>query len=249
MWAFFFFSILFTVFGVFFPIIQYFLYQRSAFSKLEINMSAHHVKEAPLQTSIYEIQVGNFFSSYPRSVFKSLSDIPWISYVSIKRKWPNRLFIKIKEHIPAARWNKVHLISSKGIVFTPNSLVGGGDLPCLIGPKGKAAWIFSYFNEFSTVLKNHRLKIMGMIYSPLRGWEIILARPGRKIYLKLGNISISDRFRQFVQVLPQVKMLPHSNVQRFDFRYGSELKGFSVKFLYEKNLDHQICDIGQTAIF
>ena len=61
--------------------------------------------------------IGNFFTVNLKSTQNAFKKLPWVRDVSVRRKWPDKLLIKIEEHNVLARWGNLGLINNYGEIF------------------------------------------------------------------------------------------------------------------------------------
>ena len=73
---------------------------------------------AHIEAVVREELKGTFFTLRLSDARASLSRVPWVRDVALRRAWPLRLEISVSEHEPLARWNEGTLVSQRGEVFT-----------------------------------------------------------------------------------------------------------------------------------
>ena len=74
-----------------------------------------YVKTAALQKELADYLGHNFFSLNIKQLHSLLMAEPWIEQVEVKRDWPDRLLIEIKERQVFARWNEDELLDVNGV--------------------------------------------------------------------------------------------------------------------------------------
>ncbi len=70
------------------------------------------------------------------NIYDRLMSLPWIKEVVVERRWPNRIFIQIREKEPFALWQhnyKVALIDPDGAIIPGQDLKVFKHLPLVIG--------------------------------------------------------------------------------------------------------------------
>ena len=60
---------------------------------------------------------GNFFTQDLEQARLAFEKLPWVRHASLRRQWPDRLFVEIEEHVAIARWRDAALVNSFGEVF------------------------------------------------------------------------------------------------------------------------------------
>src|SRR5258707_13226004 len=94
------------------------------------------VNPAHIEAVVREELRGTFFTLRLADARVSVSRVPWVRSVVLRRAWPLRLEITVSEHEPLARWNDGALVNAQGETFVADY---DGDLPQFIGPEGSAA--------------------------------------------------------------------------------------------------------------
>ena len=105
------------------------------FSGLDLNrmdsMSSKGVLEEELVDSINLELNKNFWVINLDKIQSILRNNFWIKDVSLKKEWPNKLYINIQKHIPVALWNKDFLLTSTAKILPKEDHYLVNDLPAL----------------------------------------------------------------------------------------------------------------------
>ncbi|MCC6598536.1 MAG: FtsQ-type POTRA domain-containing protein [Alphaproteobacteria bacterium] len=81
------------------------------------------------------------FSFDPRAAQALISKIGWVESASVERRWPDTIYIGLKERKPMALWQDektLKLLDSNGTVITADRLERFGGLPVVAGPDAPA---------------------------------------------------------------------------------------------------------------
>lgn len=78
-----------------------------------------------------------FFASDLQGIRRALESEPWIEHATVRRIWPDRLEVSVRERIPVARWNEALLVDRWGQVFGPVESARWVHLPHLQGEPGR----------------------------------------------------------------------------------------------------------------
>src|SRR5690554_755922 len=76
----------------------------------------------------------SYFSTDLAEIKAELERRPWVESAAVKRVWPGRLEIDIREKKPLAYWSDGRLVSRSGELFAPANPEVAGKLPRLAGP-------------------------------------------------------------------------------------------------------------------
>ena len=145
--------------------------------------------------------------------------LPWVREVTVRRRFPDALEVRIEAHVALARWNDHQLVSAQGEVFSANH---EGELPRLSGPEGAAP---EMAREFPRIVR--ALEPMGIALSELRlsargAWQVVLASG---LVLELGRTDLAARLERFVEVWPRIASQESAPVYA-DLRYPN---GFALR--------------------
>jgi len=190
-----------------------------AFREVVIKEPLLRANPAFLEAVIREELRGTFFTMQLADARASLSRVPWVRDVSLRRLWPGRLEVSVSEHEPLARWNDSALVNSRGDVFSADF---DGELPQFIGPEGTAQEVTARFREFGEMLKPANLAITEIRLSPRGGWRVDTGRVAMTI--ELGRVEPGERLSRFIgNYARTVSRLERAgkHVSRIDLRYGN----------------------------
>jgi len=176
---------------------------------------------------------GTFFTMDLDAARASLSRVPWVRAVALRRQWPRRLEIEVDEHEPLARWNDSALVSARGEVFTAN---WAGELPEFSGPDEQAKVMVDRYREWGALLAPLALHLHGLRLSARGGWQLQTRDENGALTLDVGRDDVAARLARFVAVYARtVGVLARTGkpVDRVDLRYrngfAARMPGFHEK--------------------
>ena len=80
---------------------------------------------------------GNFFAAELGEVRARLEQVAWVRRVNARRIWPDRIEVRLEEHVALARWGGSGLVNSFGEPFAASmNAAAQAGLPLLAGPAG-----------------------------------------------------------------------------------------------------------------
>lgn len=131
--------------------------------------------QIPLNTPLYKVDIS--------IVFQRLSKLSWVKTVSVQRRWPQTIFIKITERTPMALWQfhkKLYLVDTDGQVITNINLQKFHFLPHVMGAKApqNATNILRLLNTYPELSQ----RVTSRIFIDERRWDLIL---DKKIRVRL----------------------------------------------------------------
>lgn len=169
-----------------------------------------------LQTALTPLAKKGFFGVDMDRIKEQLLQIPWVAETSVRRVWPDKIFIHITEKKAIALWNATSLLSSGGQLFTPAKTTFPETLPLFLGPEGKQILMAEYYAKISNLLLPLHFKITRLELAPTQDWLFTL---GNDIKMNLGHKDVLTRLSHFVKVYPKIIGDRSAEVEYIDLRY------------------------------
>ncbi len=166
----------------------------------------------------------SFFATDLSDIKTRLEQRPWVESAAVRRVWPDRLAVEIREKKPLAYWSDGRLVSRKGEVFAPRNPEVAGNLPVLSGPDERVMDVIRMAQDMSETLTEHGLGFAGLELEQRGAWTLTLANG---IEVVLGRDQVDERFARFVTVYQERLVSRADEVRRVDARYSN---GVAVKW-------------------
>jgi len=169
---------------------------------------------------------GTFFSVDLDSVRVLLQGAPWVRRAEVRRGWPDRLEVRIEEHVALARWQsgEPRLINTRGEPFSAKS---EASLPLFSGPAGSEGEVARRYVVFRDLLSPLSLEPRQVLLSSRLAWQLRLSNG---LSVQLGRDSdkerVEERLAKFVSVYPQ---MPGKSVRRLDYVDLRYPNGFALR--------------------
>lgn len=168
-----------------------------------------------------ERQAGNwigksYFSTDLSDIKADLEKRPWVETVAVRRIWPDRLEINIREKKPLAYWSDGRLVSRTGELFVPPNPDVAGRLPRLAGPDERVRDVIRMARTISDKLVAHGLGFAGLALERRGAWTLSLSNG---IEVVLGRDQVEKRFERFITVYESRLISRSDEVSRVDARY------------------------------
>ncbi|PPR76986.1 MAG: Cell division protein FtsQ [Alphaproteobacteria bacterium MarineAlpha2_Bin1] len=154
------------------------------------------------------------------NIKQSLEKIDWIDIVEVKRVYPDKITINVREKSPFALWqneNELYLISNDGSVITKRNINNYKNFPLVVGPDapmhaGKLVkLLYSDLEIYKRVTASTRI---GM-----RRWDILI--DGR-IKILLPENDYSQAWQKLIK-LQKTKNILDRKILMIDFRDRNRL--------------------------
>jgi len=166
----------------------------------------------------------SFFATDLSDIKRDLEQRPWVESAAVRRVWPDRLEIEIREKKPLAYWNGDRLVSRSGQLFSPGNPEVAGRLPRLAGPDERVADVIRMARSMSDTLNGRGLGFAGLTLEQRGAWTLTLANG---IEVVLGRDQVEERFTRFMTVYENRLMSREDEVIQVDARYTN---GVAVKW-------------------
>jgi cell division protein FtsQ len=180
------------------------------------------VDEATLRATIAPLAQGGFFAVDPAAVRDAVAALPWVDRVDVRKRWPDRLEVRLTELRPYARWGEGRLVSDDGRLFgkpsgTPLAL------PQLLAADARVADVLAFHREARPVLVRAGSDIQTLNLSARGGWSLTTVDG---LQLDIGRQDALPRLARFVRLMPELRRAePGRVLQRADLRYTN---GFAL---------------------
>jgi len=150
---------------------------------------------------------------------------PWIEHVTLTRRWPDTLVVKITEQKPIARWDANGFLNQRGEIIRVNEtdkLIG---LPWLQGNEINAREIMQQYQDLSTLLRSRGLELIALKCDNKKSWRITLKND---VEIAIGREQVMEKLHRFVTVYDNFLGSVWSDVKAIDVRYTN---GVSVRWV------------------
>jgi len=193
-------------------------------------MELKHVNKLTLQNGVVGQIHGNFFTTNLEQVRTAFEAVPWVRRATVRREWPNQLFVGVEEHEALGTWGEDgRLLSVKGDVFTANLAEAEDDneqreLPQLDGPEGSEKEVLARFTELRQWFAPISLTPHGLSLSERYAWTVKLSN-GMQVALgrEKDKTTLRGRVKQLVGIYPQLVARLPEGIETVDMRYQNGL--------------------------
>ncbi len=206
-------SLLFSVVGVvLLAAMLWWLVRNPAFAigAITVQGDVTHSNVVTLRANVAPRLAGNFFTVSLQATREAFESVPWVRQAVVRREFPNRLRVVLREHQAVALWggdgaDDVKLVNSFGEVFEANSGdVEQESLPRLKGPEGQSLQVLQMYRALKPLFEPLDLGVEQLALSAHGSWNAELDS-GALIELGRGTEQeVVERTRRFVQTLTQV---------------------------------------------
>lgn len=176
-------------------------------------------------TQLIMQEIDEDFLQIDLSKIKSvLLEDPWVEKVTLTRRWPDTLVVKIAEQKPIARWDQGFL-NQRGDIVRVKEMTGLNHLPWLQGEEIYAAEILQQYQDLSLLLRPKGLEILALHCDSKKSWRLTLKN---NVEIAIGRDQVMEKMRRFVTVYEAQLHQVWQDVKSIDVRYSN---GVAVRWI------------------
>ncbi|HCS63951.1 MAG TPA: cell division protein FtsQ [Cellvibrio sp.] len=149
---------------------------------------------------------------------------PWVEKVTLNRRWPDTLVVKIAEQKPIARWGDGFLNQRGEIVLVDEASKLSG-LPWLQGNEADAPEILQQYQDLSQLLRSRGLEVIALKCDNKKSWRLTIKN---HVEIALGRDQVMEKMRRFVTVYDTQLSNIWLDVKAIDLRYTN---GVAVRWV------------------
>lgn len=155
---------------------------------------------------------GNFFAADLAAVRERLEQVTWVRRVDLRRVWPDRIEVRLEEHVALARWGATGLVNTFGEPFSaPMNDGSAPKLPLFAGPAGTEGELARRYRSFVELLaplgETPERAVVAVVLTPRYAWQLRLAgAQNGALNLELGRDGaepVEQRLARFVAAYPE----------------------------------------------
>jgi len=174
---------------------------------------------------------GNFFAADLAEVRGRLEQVAWVRRVDARRVWPDRIEVRLEEHVAFARWAGGGLVNSHGEPFAAAmDAAEQNGLPLLEGPAGSEQELVRRYRGFAELLSPLGATAEQVVLTARHAWQLRLGEGAYKgLNLELGRDraeAVEARLARFIAVAPEALSRLAIKNGHVDLRYPN---GFAMR--------------------
>ena len=189
---------------------------------IEVQGEFERVSAEQVRATTSPLLTAGFFGVDLSQIRWTIEALPWVRVAAVRKRWPDRIQIRIIEHEPTARWGEDQLVSELGEVFIAQSGVRIEGLPVLNGPADAAPQMIEFYAQLQDRLLGTGLDVRELYLSNRGAWR---ARLTGGLEIELGRHQPLKRMSRLVSALEVLKHDPGRKLARVDLRYTN---GFAI---------------------
>ncbi|MCP4981954.1 MAG: FtsQ-type POTRA domain-containing protein [Gammaproteobacteria bacterium] len=193
---------------------------------IQLSGNFENLNQKEVESTLQQYIGQGFFSLDIHHLQKSLRAKPWTDSVSVRRIWPDKIMVLIKEKKPIARWDADHLLSDSSRVFEADSSAFS-HLPIVHASNHKPGWVLHQFYRLQTQFKRVDEHLIALHIDSRGALNLELING---LEIKLGRDDIDYKIERLINIYLQQILPRREQIERLDLRYSN---GFAVAWKKE----------------
>lgn len=193
---------------------------------IQLSGTFENMEQQEVESTLQQYLGQEFFAFDIHHLQQTLHENSWIELVSVRRIWPDKLRIMVKEKKPVARWDEQHLLSDSASVYLADT-GAFSHLPIVHAASHSPTWVLQQFYRLQARFDSVDERLMALQVDSRGALDVELIN-GLKI--KLGRKDIDHKIDRLVSIYMQQILPRREQIQRLDLRYSN---GFAVAWKKE----------------
>lgn len=191
--------------------------ERWPLRKLDLTAPVRQVPAQRIQEVVDAHTREGFFALSLPELRSALAELPWVSHVEVRKRWPDTVVVRIDEHQPYAVWQDRALVSHEGVLFEVPQVPEMAELPRLFGPDERIVEVVNFHARSVRTFERSALHPRITQLSPRGSWTVQLDN-GTTVLL--GRDRADERLARFAATAPTLLQgHPQQLLSRADLRY------------------------------
>jgi len=187
-------------------------------SGVTVEGNFEHLRRTRVETVLSEEVNESFLQVDLGRVQAALEAEPWIERASIRRRWPDRLQVRIYEQKPIARWNDSGFLNRYGEIIELEDDELLSDLPQLRAKDRDAARMMERYLDLTQILRGCGLQLKALHKDETGSWRLQVSGG---TWIVMGSRRILEKAQDFARVFHRHLDESWEEVDRVDMRYAS----------------------------
>jgi cell division protein FtsQ len=183
-----------------------------------------HLQRARLTDAVAPLAEQGFFAARVGEIQERLQQMPWVEEAAVRRVWPDRLMVQVREQQPVAHWGERGLLNPRAQVFEPEEAAELPHLPHFEGPDGHQQRVLEMYQKMTGILQPLQLRVDRLRLDARRTWRVHLSNG---LTVDVGRNTPVERVVRFVRVYPAILASGEGRAVSVDLRYSN---GFAVRW-------------------
>lgn len=199
-------------------------------TKVAVVGELKQIKEIDLKNLVLNDLQQGFFDIDLNSAASDIEKINWVAQATLRRVWPNKVEILLREHQAVAIWDDQTLISTNGVLFEVDSLEQFKHLAIVTGQRMNAKELLLAYSELDQLTVDFDLQIVELKRIKSGEMNVTFNTQLHSIFALQDKETQYKRFVSlldsgFIKVKNNTNVMNEKALKSIDMRYSN---GFSV---------------------
>ena len=193
---------------------------------IQLTGTFKHLDQHQVETTLQAYIGQGFFSLDIHELRQALKANSWTESVSVRRVWPDKLHVTIREKKPLARWDGDHLLSESAMVFAASG-AEFGHLPLVHAVNHDPQWVLGQYRKLQAQFGRVDERVVSLRVDSRGAIDLDLING---LQIKLGREDVDHKIERLVNIYQQQILPRRERIERIDLRYSN---GFAVAWKKE----------------
>ena len=193
---------------------------------IQLSGTFKNLDQQEVESTLQQYIGQGFFSLDIHHLQQSLHAKSWTDSVSVRRIWPDKIRVEIREKKPVARWDDKHLLSDSARVYAADA----GEfrhLPIVHAANHQPSRVLQQFYRLETQFNSVDERLVTLRMDSRGALELELING---LQIKLGRDAIEHKMDRLISIYLQQIQPRREQIERLDLRYSN---GFAVAWKKE----------------
>lgn len=187
---------------------------------VEVNGTIRHVRERDLFMVLAPLLQNGYWGVRVHRAQAAIETLEWVESARVRRSWPGRLIVSVREHEALARWGDDGLVTADGLIFRPPAETWPQGLSLLEGDAAQAMLLVERYLDWRALLEEIGDAPLHIQVDQRQSWRVLL---NSGAVLELGRSEVEQRMRRFVDTAGLVLRATDERIMTADLRYPNGL--------------------------
>ena len=193
---------------------------------IQLSGSFENLDQTEVESTLQQYIGKGFFSLDIHHLQETLHAKSWTDSVSVRRIWPDKIRVEIREKKPIARWDDNHLLSDSARVYEADT-VAFKHLPLVHAANHQPTTVLQQFYRLETQFNSVDERLVALRMDSRGALELELING---LQIKLGRDAIEYKMDRLISIYLQQIQPRREQIERLDLRYSN---GFAVAWKKE----------------
>jgi cell division protein FtsQ len=153
---------------------------------------------------------------------RAVRALPWVDAVSVERRWPRGLAVRVAEQQAVAIWNGSGLVNGHGELFRSDARFAAPELPRLGGPAGTEGEVVLRYQALQGRVAEAGMRLTSLQLDARGAWELAL---DNGVSVRVGRKQVDERLARFTDTALRLVAQRAHDIDYVDLRYTN---GFAI---------------------